>query len=146
VASCIFGHGPLLALGPSCVSEAHPERYRFSIGILSPFQLFHALIEHTTLMPQRGDGARFVQPCEPFARLFIGVQRLFVAALHHADGSKLALCNGDLSIVTDFLSAADTLFINSSRFIEPAQVAKAVASINQADGHPVLRAFSVDFA
>jgi hypothetical protein len=72
--------------------------------------------------------------------LFIGVQRLFVAALHHANDSKLAFCDGDLSIVTDFLSAADTLFINSSRFIGPAQVAKAVASINQADGHPVLRA------
>jgi hypothetical protein len=74
------------------------------------------------LMPDHGDGARFVQLREPLARFGIRRQRLRVAALLHADGPKLTFADGDIPVGTAVLVAADALFIGRRRFVEPAEV------------------------
>src|SRR6516165_7152721 len=86
-------------------------------------------------MKNRGNGPRFVQPCELFERLIVGLQPICVATLVHANGSKLALSDGNLASITLRLGAADSLFVSSRRLVEPAQVEEAVASQNKAGGH-----------
>ena len=133
---------PQRARLPGDISEPHLDRERFPVGILRRFRLSRLLIHHAGLMPDHGDGARFVQLREPLARFFISRQRLRVAALLHADGPKLAFSDGDLPVVTELLGAADTLFVGRRRFVEPAQVEKTVASFREADGRHPLRALT----
>ncbi len=106
--------------GKAC-SEPHLDRERFAAGILRRFRLARTLIRDAGLMPDRGDGTRFVQLLEPLARFGISRHRLRVAALQHADGPELAFANGDLPGVIELLAAADSLFVGRRRFVDPAQ-------------------------
>ena len=79
-------------------------------------------------MPDIRDAARFVQPSEMLARLLESVQRLFVTVLQQADRSKLFCSYRDVPVIPTVLCSADIFLVSGRGFIEPAQVAKAVAS------------------
>jgi hypothetical protein len=126
---------------PNDISDPHRYRERFPVGILRRFRLSRLLINHSGLMPTHGDGARFVQPREPLARVFMSLQRLLVATLLQADGSKHAFSDGDAPVVTEFLRTADTLYASGRRFGEPAQAEKTLASFREAAARHSLRWF-----
>ena len=92
-------------------------------------------------MPHCGDGARFVQLREPLARFVHRPPAHLCSGAAPCGGSKLDFSRRrPARSITDFLGAADTLFISSSRFVEPAQVVKAVAPHSEAGGRHSVRA------
>ncbi len=122
---------------PGDISEPDLDRERFPVCILRRFWLARRLIQHPGLMPDHGDGTRFVQLREPLARFGIRRQRIWVAALILANGPKLALAHGDSAIVTELLGAAVGLFVGRRRFVEPAQSEKTPGAFTDArERHP----------
>jgi hypothetical protein len=68
-------------------------------------------------MPSHGDGVWLVQPRESLARFLISLQRLPVASLHQAHGSKLALPDSNIPFLPALFVTTNGLLILSSRFI-----------------------------
>ena len=83
------------------------------------FRLSGVLIRHTGLMPDHGDGARFVQLRELLAGCGKRRQRFRVATLQHADGPQLAFADGDLARMTMFFGTIDGFFVSRRRVVQP---------------------------